>query len=219
MAFMIMPLMMSAAKRDNATATDTITAAEAFIKIPYTELDLLGESQRRDMIDYMQADSIRKTPNVFMGLSWIEEMTADYMRVHLTDASNLQIKVLNLRKGGVPIVMTIYTVGAENNTVDSTIKFYDNSMNPLQASKFFRLPDPKEFFNINNGSKISYKELEEILPFYTISYTIPSSSDILTARLTITDHLTLEAAEKIKPYLRQQLQWEWNGTIYKQIKQ
>lgn len=204
------------------------SAADAFTAIPRQYLDILTISMRRDMVDYMMADSIRKQPNVFRDFSWIEEMNPTYMRVHLTDASSLQIKILpgkeinkngsakkDGKKGFEPLVMTIYTVEADGGVADSTIKFFTKEMQELPLEKYFELPDPKSFYEFPkgkvNGKKVDRQAIYDLIPFYTIKYNIsrnPNSNE-LKGELTIIDYLTLEQAKEVKPYLRPNKTWQW----------
>ena len=187
------------------------TAGDAFIAMPRQYLDILTISMRQDMLDYMLADSIRRQQNVFLSESWIEKMTPDYMSVHLTDASSLQIKILPLidKKWGENVVLTIYTVTADNGMADSTLKFWSEDMKELPLQKFFTLPDPKSFFSFPKGEKVNKKEIYELIPFYTIRYSIGPGPAELQGELTNSDYLTLEQAAKVKPYLRPGKSWIW----------
>lgn len=199
------------------------TSAMAFLNIPETDLDILAPSQRNEMIIYMMNDSIYKRRNIFSGLSWIEKMTPDYMKVHLTDVSSLQIKILpqSKSKNGQNLVMTIYTIAGETDTADSTIKFYNmNVFGPdsiaiaeLPSRKFFTLPDPKKFYNEEkiktDGEHLS--EMMQEMPFHTIAYEISEEGNTLTGKLTIDNYLTTEQRDRIDPYLIRTLRWQWNG--------
>ncbi len=196
--------------------TDTITAAKAFLKMPQQDLDLLTNSMRQDMLDYMQLrDSVYKKANIYMGLSWIEQLTPDYIRVHLSDVSSLQIRLLDRKGSELPLVMAIYTVDDGNGTADSTVSFFDNDMKQLPASKFLPLPDPKNLYDIRKDSPLSLSDLEKLMPFATISFTVDPESGNLTGTPTSANRLTVEQAEKVKPYLRKQLYWDWDGKRYR----
>lgn len=213
---------------DTAKVSEMPPVALAFRMIPDADLDLLTPETRLEMTIYMQADSIHKTRNVFSGLSWIEEMKPDYMKVHLTDVSNLQIKQL---KGGslrnAELLMTIYTIAGENDTADSTVRFYSLSeaapdslvLKPLPSGRFFNIPDPKEFYKVSKGSRTSVKELLAEMPFHTVAYDISAGSDTLTGRLTVCNHLTLEQKKRIEPYVVPELKWNWNGKKFRLVKQ
>lgn len=198
--------------RKPVEAVDTITAAEAFLNMPQQDLDLLTKSMRQDMLDYMvERDSIYKKTNIYMGQSWIETMKPDYLLIRLSEVSSLQIKLLKQPGNKLPIVMTVYTIDDGNGTADSTLKFFNNSMQELPTSKFITLPQPKDFYNLHKDSPVSARELEEEMPFNTIQLTINPVSGDLTGELTSANGLTREQADRLNPYLRRELNWVWNG--------
>lgn len=208
--------------------SESSPVGEVFLLIPDSDLDLLTTRTKSDMIIYMQADSIYKARNIYAGLSWIEKMTPDYMKVHLTDVSSLQIKMLDSSKMNGRLAMTIYTVAGESDTADSTIKFYlltgsageEQTLTELPAKKFFSIPDPKCFYDMKDAPKdITLGSLLRDMPFHTIAYDIAPSTDILTGRLTISNYLTLEQRRKIDPCIRPELKWKWNGKSFRMIKE
>ncbi|MDE6009817.1 MAG: DUF3256 family protein [Muribaculaceae bacterium] len=199
--------------RKPAIPAEPITVGKAFLLIPQQDLDLLTMSMRQDMLDYMeQRDSIYKKANVYMGLSWIEKMEPGYMRVRLSDVSDLQIKLLPLTKSTLPLVMTVYTIDDGNGTADSTVKFFDNAMQEIPTSKFISLPRPDDFYDIPKDSPVSRKDIEEAMPFYTMAVTVNPQTGALTGRMTSANSLTREEEERLKPYLRKELRWSWNGS-------
>lgn len=194
-------------------AADTISAPEAFLRIPQQDMELLPLSVRHDLYDYMQADSVAHLRNIFMGESWIEKMTPGYMKIHLSNASDIQIKILP-RPKALPIVITVYTVSTDSLTADSTVKFYDNDMNELQSRNFIKLPSPKDFYDIPPQSRLSLQNLLEIMPFYTIAYETSADTDVLSGRITCSEALTEEQRKIVDPYLRKTIRWNWNGKRY-----
>ena len=196
-------------------SVDTITAPEAFLRLPQQDLEVLPVATRHDMVDYMKADSCARVRNVFMGMSWIEEMTPLYMRVHLSNASNLQIRLLPTPKFGMPIVMTVYTVSTDSITADSTVKFYDNEMNPLPESPRFKTLEPKQLYDIPKGSDVKLRELLDLMPFYTMELTASPADTSLRGRTTICDYLTDEQRRLVEPYLRKEFLWNWDGKRFR----
>ncbi len=212
---------------------DSVTSltAEVFRLLPDKDIDLLTTSMRTEMIIYMAADSIYKARNIYAGLSWIEKMTPGYMRVHLTDVSSLQIKMLDCPKLKGKLAMTIYTISGDSETADSTIKFYNLTdewtaaakLTELPANKYFRLPDPKAFYDLKNAPKdMSLSSVLQEMPFHTVAYEISPAKidgeDILTGRLTVSNYLTLEQRKKIDPYIRPILKWRWTGKNFVLLK-
>lgn len=177
------------------------TAREAFTYLDIPALDLLKRTTRLDMLDYLDADSVYKASNAMGGLSWIEKCTPDYIKVQLTPVSTLELKMLPTKKDGV-VTMAVYTVGGESQSEDSQITFTDEKLHPLDASKFFKAPELKDFFDIPKGSLTSMKEIKEMIPFPTVAYSASPNSNDLTARLTVEKFMNLDDWNIVKLFLK-----------------
>lgn len=198
-------------------------AAYAFLKMPRQYLDILTISMREEMVIYMEADSVLRDLNVYMGESWIEKMTQDYIKVHLSDASDIAIKVLPLTnaKNGKPLFMSLYTVTADNSTSDTTIKFFiedgNGELQEQPLERYFKLPEPGSFYDFPTSmSREQKQEIFDLMPFYTVKYSIGPLTDTLTGRLTISEYLTIENKEKVEKYLNPVKTWFWDGRKFKE---
>ncbi len=220
------------APAESAPNDSSSLVVQAFGLIPDADLDILTKDMRSEMSIYMENDSIFHIRNIYGGLSWIEEMNEDYLRIHLTDVSSLQIKSLPCQKKGINLIMTIYTISGEPETADSTIKFYnllnpyspEAILSPLPANKFFKLPDPKDFYDLKAGDaqagerKLSMNDIMEEMPFHTVRYTISPQGNELTGELTMSNYLSMEARKRLNPYIRPTLRWIWDGKHFSQLK-
>lgn len=186
------------------------TAREAFTYLDIPALDLLKRTTRLDMLDYLDADSVYKASNAMGGLSWIEKCTSDYIKVQLTPVSTLELKMLPTKKDGV-VTMAVYTVGGESQSEDSQITFTDEKLHPLDASKFFKAPELKEFFDIPKGSLTSMKEIKEMIPFPTVAYSASPDSNDLTARLTVEKFMNLDDWNIVKLFLKPSISVKLKG--------
>lgn len=197
---------------------DTVMARSVFADLPVSTLDLLSKNTRLDMLDYWDVDSVYRATNNLKGRSYIRELTPDFIEVQLTEVSTLQIKVLPQR-GSNPLIMTVYTVGEEGQPMESDVEFYDSALNPLPKEKFLKAPELKDFTRIPKGSKMTLKEVEQLLPFFTVAYKTEASGDGLTATLELGDILTIENSGKVMPLLSPKLSYRWNGKKFQMIKQ
>ena len=101
----------------------TLSADTVFINLPIEVVEILNRSTRMDMLDYYRVDSIYSAPNLVGGVSKLEMVTPDYLKVHLTDVSTLEVKVLPLGKSG-DIAAVSYTV---NSTATSPTRSFSSS--------------------------------------------------------------------------------------------
>lgn len=190
-------------------ARDTLTAREAFINYPATSLELLTRSMRLDMLDYYDVDSICNIRNTMGGVSHLEMVKPDYLKVVLTDVSTLEIKILPVKGGEV--VMSIYTVGSVNQAPDSDVRFFNENMQPLETKKFFKTPELADFFNLKNNPGVTVNDIEQLVPFPSIVYNVSQDENVMSARLTVGHFLDKESKEKLQKLEKRQLIMRWNN--------
>ena len=195
------------------SADSSFTARSVFEKIHCSALEILPPSTRLDMLDYWDVDSVYKAMNVMEGLSWLDEVTSDYLKVTVTPVSSLEIKILPLRKS--KIVMTIQTVGDDVQAQDSQIRFYDENLTELPADKYFKMPQIKNFFEIPKGSATKIKEIEDMIPFPTVAFSANPGNDNLEARLTVEKYINEDDWNIAKLFVKPYITFVWEKDKYK----
>lgn len=203
----------TAEKGSDSNSSEEFTARSVFEKINTQALELLTPTMRLDMLDYWDADSVYKVSNVMEGLSWLEEVTDSYLKVHITDVSALEIKILPVKKG--KIAMTVYTVGSDMQSSDSQLDFYDQNLQILNSKDYFDIPDLKDFVEIPKGSLTSMKEIREMIPFPTIAYEASSENNDLKAFLTVKDYINQDDWNILKLFLKPYITFEWKKDKYR----
>lgn len=203
-AFFIVPVSAQVKPGDSA-----LTARSVFENLQAPALEILGPSSRLDMLDYWDADSVHNVTNALSGLSNLETVTDDYLRVRVTPVSTLDIKLLPVKGGN--LVMTVYTVGGDGQALDSEIDFYDANLNKLDKALYFKTPDLKAFFDIPKGSATSMKEIREMIPFTTVEYSLTPGSNDLKARLTVGEFMNQDEWNIAKIFLRPEVVIPWKG--------
>lgn len=192
---------------------DTISVRRAFMDLPSESLDLLSKNARFYMLTYFDNDSICKVTNNLGGESFLEKVAPDYISVRITDASNLQLKILK-QKDGSEIVMAIYTVGEKGAATDSKITFFDSRLQEIASDKILGTPRLSDYFN-TKGFKTSLKDIEEILPFYSFVFEANSENDNLKSRISYDDILTVEDAKIVDMMVVPEVNYIWDGKSYK----
>lgn len=198
------------------TLPDSISAREAFVKMPAQSLDLLDQAMRREMLHYLDADTICDVMNAMEGMSHlIAPVTDRYLRVQVTPVTTLCLHTLPYKKGMV--VASIYTVGDSLQAKDSDLRFYDTEMHPLPREKFIKIAESKDFLDLKDVDSSTRRELLSLIPFPTVEYSLSPGSDILTATLTVGEFMGKENMDKLLPYLQRTRSYRWNGTRYELI--
>ena len=201
------------AKHKETISDSTFSARKVFENLHSSALEILPKSTRLDMVDYWDVDSVYKASNAMEGLSWLEKVTPDYLKVHISSVSELEIKLLPDKNGN--IVMTIYTVGDDVQAQDSQIKFYDESLTELETAKYLVMPQIKDFFEIPKGSATKMKEIEEMIPFPTIAFSAGPDNDNLEARLTVSQYMNQDDWNIAKLFAKPYITLEWKKGKYK----
>lgn len=195
------------------TADSLFTARKVFENLNASSLELLPTSTRLDMLDYWDVDSVYRASNAMAGLSWLENVTKDYLKVRITSVSTLEIKILPLKKGH--IAMTVYTVGDDAQAQDSEIKFYDEELQPLPTEKYFEMPPLKDFFEIPKGSATKMKEIEEMIPFPTMAFSASPKNDNIEARLTVEQYINQDDWNIARLFVKPHITLTWHKDKYK----
>lgn len=194
-------------------AGDTVTAKEAFVRLPAGTLDLLTTSMRLDLLEYLQQDSIYQVPNALEGLSYFNPpVTDDFLQIQVTPVTKLTIRMLPGKKG--PVVATSYTVGDSLQAFDSDLKFFDADMVPIKLEKIIKIASSEDFLELHGLSHEDRDRILYCIPFPTVEYSFSPDGTDLHAHLTVEDFLTKEDAKKIEPYLRRDRIYHWDGKKY-----
>lgn len=188
-----------------------LLASEAFADMPLSVMDMVDKSRRLDMLDYYSVDSIAKVPNTMEGVSYLEKVTPDYLKVCLTPVSTMTIKILPSKKGD--IVMVAYTVGGNDQAYDTDLKFFDTSFNELKRDKYIKEIALDQFFNFPD--KAAKQEINEAIPFPTVMYSPDVEGTGMTAELTVGKFLSLDGRKLLKKYIKPTgLRYRWDGSKF-----
>lgn len=186
----------------------SVTARDIFVGMQCPALEVLKKTTRLDMLDYWDVDSVYKAVNALDGRSWLEDVTPDYLKVHVTPVSTLQLKILPVKKGSV--VMAVYTVGDSIQAEDSEISFYDMEGRQLDGTAMFTPPALGNFFEFPKGSEVTIRGITEMFPFHTVAYSASPGKDDISARLTFGDYMDVDNLRIIRKYLKPEVTLRWN---------
>ena len=194
--FIIM-LLCGAASQMRAQEMRTI-----FLEAPDTIFPLLSKSYRADMVDYIDARMTAKVTNSLDGVSILEELASDYMRLAATASSTMQLKLLPFE--GDTIICVVKSVKAE--ATDSRMSFYDKEWNRMDVPLMFCQPSVGDFF----VSVADADAWADVCDIYLVSLTLSASDNALVAEYTMPAYMNVDDAGKVKSLLRK-LTYRWNG--------
>ncbi len=201
-----------------AVESTRLTARQAFEDVDVPALDLLTPTMRGDLLAYHDAGAAREVVNAMGGMSSLEQpLTDTYLNCIITPVSKATVKVLPCGKEDV--AMLIYTIAGEGQAADSQLMFFDPEMKELRQEKYIKLASIDDFIDTphdREGAMLK-KELLGLIPFPTVEYVASPDNDGLTARLTVADYMGAEDLHRLKPYLRQEVKYSWNGKKFERM--
>ncbi|MDE7403274.1 MAG: DUF3256 family protein [Muribaculaceae bacterium] len=206
------------AKAATKVAEDTITARRAFVELPSEVLELLNSTMRQNMLSWYDNDSIAPIVNAMEGVSsLVPPVTRDYLQVQVTPVSRMTLRILP-RKGKLPMVMTVYTLGDSLQAKDSDVRFYDENMTLQPRNKHLKPLSTIDFLDTGDMKREERDKLLDLIPFPMVEYSVGPESTDLKASLTAGEYLGQEDFKKIEPYLRPERILRWNGHKYELLK-
>lgn len=190
-----------------AGIVSTVSAQDmrtVFLNAPDAVFPLLSKSYRADMVDFIEAGMQAKVTNRLDGVSVLEELGHDYLRLATTASSSLQLKLLPF--GGDTIICAVKSVKAES--ADSRILFYDREWRALAGEKFC-YPSVADFF----VSPEAAADNIALCDIYLVSLTLSATDNTLVAEYTMPAYMDVDAAAKVGPLLRK-IVYRWNGVRF-----
>ncbi len=182
-----------------------LTAADAFTSAPQNIFPLLDRNTRLDMVDYVKSGLSTPSQNSLQGRSAITEISPESLTVKMSDSSAAQVAVLKGQKGDIiALISTVATPG-----LDSSIRFFDSSWQPLDGAAMFTKPGWKEW--LTDAGHDNKEEVTMQVPFMLASYRIDPATSELTLTNNLARFLDKDVYSMIESYLRPSLTYSWNG--------
>ena len=195
------------------TEAVAVTARQMFLSDTVADIfDLIEHSQRLDLLDYYDNGQEVAASNALRGYSAIDTVADNFMKVQLTEYSDVALWVTDVtaKKPKVVVVKTY-----ELPMPDSDLAVYeaDWSLTKNQEKIFVR-PAVADFLIADNKAERSELEQLEVdeMPFLT--YTLNPEDGALTISLNAGEWMSREALTKWETKLRRSLKYRWTGKRY-----
>ena len=177
-----------------------------FTDMPDSIMPLLTKNNRLDFIDFIDSHMDAIVTNRLDGKSRMTQLTEDYLHIEYTQSSSVTMKLLPTADTTQILCMVTTTNTAAR---DSRITFFSKDWQPLKTSKFFIEPQNEAF--LTNELNDSAQHAREKLDIHLKSYTLSPQDCSLTCHYTTLDYLSSADKEYVKPYIHEELIYEWNG--------
>ena len=187
------------------SAMAQLKSVDAFTNAPMSVFPLLDKNARLDMVDYVKSGLSTPSQNSLQGRSAITEISPESLTVKMSDSSAAQIAVLKGQKGDIiALISTVATPG-----LDSSIRFFDSSWQPLDGAAMFTKPGWKEW--LTDAGRDNKEEVTMQVPFMLASYFIDTDAGTLTATNNLATFLDEDTYKTLASALRPTLTYKWNG--------
>lgn len=197
----------------------TIKAQEAktvFVQMPDSLSPLLTAVNRADCIDFLESKMRAQVDNRFGRKSEMTELSKDYIRIQMSPQTIWQMKLL-ATSDSTKVICIVSTACAP--VCDSYFQFYSTDWKELSASDFIALPAMDDFFEIPDSTLAhDYATIRLQADMQLMKADLSKTDDALTFTLTTPDYMEKEMAEKLKPFLRHPLTYEWKANRFSPIR-
>ncbi|MDD3038936.1 DUF3256 family protein [Bacteroides sp.] len=195
----------------------SIQAQEAktlFINMPDSLNPILTKVNREDCIDFLENKMKAEVENRFGKKSEMTDLSKDYIRIQMSPQTTWQMKLLAL-KDTTNVVCVITTACAP--ACDSNISFYTPAWEAISASDFITLPTIDDFLVASDSTEIyAYDEARRSADIFLLKADLNKENTELVLTLATPDYMSKETAEKLKPFLRRPIIYQWkNGKFTK----
>lgn len=188
-----------------------LTAADAFTGAPASMFPLLDRNTRLDMVDYFNSGMPTASQNAMDGKSRVTALTADDVKIAMTDASSYQIAILPAASD--TIIAVIQTVATPAH--DSHISFYNREWQQLKDDCF--TPPVMDDWLTPAGKK-NDGEVAAIVPFMLAEYVYDPASRTLTLTNNLKELLSADMYPLVADYLKPSLVYRWDGKKMSPVK-
>lgn len=168
-----------------------------FMAMPDSVMPLLTKNNRLDFIDFLDCGMDAVVTNRLDGKSQLKRLTEDYLLLHYTSSSDVEMKLLSV--GDTAQVLCMVTT-MKANVHDSRVAFFDEDWRSLPVVDILNEPSLGAFFDVERSDSASVACAKVEVFFKT--YALSADADVLKCRLSALDYLSREDRKQVIPYLK-----------------
>lgn len=191
-----------------AVTSSAQDAKTCFLEMP-DSLSLLSAVSRADCIDFLENKMKAEVTNRLGSKSEMKVLTGSYILLQSTPQSTWQMKLLPVSKKK-QVICVISTACAP--ACDSHIRFYSTDWQELNAQKYLsELPTVEDFLHVPSDTVATspYQESRRQADITLLKAELSANENSLHFILTTPDYMEKSQADKLRPYLKQQLTYQW----------
>ncbi len=193
-----------------AVTVQAQTAKSFFVNMPDSLSPLLTKVNRADFADFLESKMKAAVKNKFDENAEMKTLTKDY--IYLQDAlgCSTQFKVLPVNDS-VNVVCVVNTVCGE--ACDSDLKFYSADYSTANLNSYITLPSVNDFLVApSDASKQDdFIIARNMIDINLMEAKLSPDNASLIFRSTLLDYLDEASAKLLKPFLRSEIVYDWEG--------
>lgn len=183
--------------------------AARFVAMPDSLLPLMTKVNREDCIDFLESKMAAKVKNRFGGQTEMTALTADYLRIQLTELNTVEMKLFPLNDSTrvTCVVSTAYGPAA-----DSDIRFYDAQWRSIPTEQFMEYPPDDIFFIPEDTITDEMIRIHRKADMYMVKADLSPEASTITFTFTTPDYMSKEDREALEKLMRKEpVVYEWKG--------
>ena len=186
------------------------SAKDLFINMPDSVCPLLTSVNRADCIDFLESNMRARVENRFRKTSEMTSLSKDFIEVKMTENSTWQMKVLPVNDS-TQVICVVSTVCAP--VCDSDIQFYSDHWQLLPRTTYlpFELSASDFLLPGVDVDTSLFVSAWEAVDMQLLKIDLNKENNHLTFTLSTLEYIEKEKAEKLLPFLRQSIVYDWNN--------
>jgi len=189
------------------------TAEDVFISMPDRLIPLLENAWRKDLVELYKSGKIATLENTMRGKSTLLALTEKYMKLQLTEHTELELRLLPLINNTniICVVTTVYAPVA-----DSRVEFWTTNWQALDNAELLTKPVEKMFLKQDTDTNSSIAiDAHALLDILLVKFSLSPENDDLKMEYTTPQYLDDEAKDAVKPVLKEApLKYVWKSGRY-----
>ena len=185
------------------------TMNELFKKMPSEYLPAFSEADKTMLL----VDSSLSVIPYALGEIERLEYTDTFLWLKTSDVGSMQLKILPL-VNNTQVIALIKTV-CSSNICDSHIRFFTNEWKEIEKDSLLPPITPNLFFDNEKTDTLGFSLAVSKIDIYPLHFQFKNGSNNLEVKFDITQHLSKDDADKVKPYLANKtVDLVWNKSTF-----
>jgi len=190
---------------------------DVFSQMPDSLLPYMSHNNRLDLIDFAESGMEAEITNSFDEHVKLTKLTSNYLRLELSKASSVEMKLLPtedlLPDTTKTIICIVYSFGEK--TPFSSIKFYTSKWLPLSIENPITANSDKLIIKPDTMGIELFDELRDyLMPLY-VSASLSETNNVITMKASPQGTVPIDNKSKCLNYIIKQISIEWDGKTFK----